>query len=60
MGSVQGFFHPNSSFFMAPEKFCGLQLIVNLKRSVKLCKTKSEHFVIFMENSILYKFVSGK
>lgn len=24
---------------MAPEKYCGLQLILNLKRSVKLCKT---------------------
>lgn len=60
MGSVQFFFHPNSSFFMAPEKYCGLQLILNLKRCVKLCKTRSEHFVIFMKNSILYQFVSGK
>lgn len=59
MGSVQVFFSPKFQFFY-PEKFCGLQLILNLKRSVKLCKTRSEHFVIFMENSILYKFVSGK
>lgn len=25
---------------MAPEKYCGLQLILNLKRSVKLCTVK--------------------